>query len=249
MIKSPIMRILVISDIHANLVALETVLASAGGYDAVWCLGDVVGYGPAPNECIERLRTLQPVCLAGNHDWAAIGKLDVQDFNHDARSAILWTQQVLKAENREWLDRLPDSQTPRTSDITLVHGSPRHPIWEYILSTNIAADNMKLFDTSVCLYGHTHVPVLFEQAGAEEYVRAKRLVEAQPLALARKMLLNPGSVGQPRDHDPRAAYALLELEARSLTYYRVEYDISATQAAMSKANLPRRLIERLSHGM
>lgn len=243
------MRVLVISDIHANLVALETILATAGEFEAVWCLGDLVGYGPAPNECIERLRRLQPLCLAGNHDWAALGKLDVQDFNHEARRAILWTQGVLTEENRAWLDQLPGTQMLRSSGITLVHGSPRHPIWEYILSTNVAADNMPLFDTSMCLFGHTHVPILYEQAAVEEPVRAKRLVEGQPLALANKMLLNPGSVGQPRDRDPRAAYALLQVEARTFTYYRVEYDIAATQAAMSRANLPRRLIERLSHGI
>jgi predicted phosphodiesterase len=243
------MRILLISDIHANLVALETVLTFARDYDALWCLGDLVGYGPAPNECIERLGSLQPVCLAGNHDWATIGKLDVQEFNPDARRAIHWTQDVLKAENRAWLDRLPDSKTLPDRDVTLVHGSPRFPIWEYILSTSAAAENMRHFETSVCLFGHTHVPVLYQKADGDNYVTAKRLVEGQPLVMREKMLVNPGSVGQPRDRDPRAAYALLELESRTLTYYRVEYDIAATQAAMAKENLPRRLIERLNYGV
>ena len=242
------MRVLLISDVHANLVALNAVL-SAADYDAVWCLGDVVGYGPAPNECVERLRELHLVCLSGNHDWATLGKLDMEEFNPYARRAILWTQQVLKPENREWLDRMPERKTMREEDITLVHGSPRHPVWEYILSTSIAAENMTLFETSVCLFGHTHVPILYRQVNDDNYVSAQRLVESESLPLQRKMLLNPGSVGQPRDRDPRAAYALIELEARTFTYHRVNYEIAATQEAMTKAGLPRRLVERLEFGV
>jgi predicted phosphodiesterase len=243
------MRVLLISDIHANLVALNAVLAAAGDHDAVWCLGDVVGYGPAPNECVERLRELDPICLAGNHDWATLGKLDIQEFNPDARRAILWTRAVLKPENRDWLTPRPDSTRLPRDDIALVHGSPRRPIWEYILSTSTAAENMTHFDTSVCLFGHTHVPMLYRQEGDDKQVKAQRLVEGEPLSLVKKMLLNPGSVGQPRDRDPRAAYAVIELETRTLTYHRIGYDIAATQHAMIEANLPRRLIERLNYGV
>jgi predicted phosphodiesterase len=243
------MRVLLISDIHANLLALDAVLASTKDHDAVWCLGDIVGYGPAPNECIERLRGLEPVCLAGNHDWAALGKLDVREFNPDARRAIEWTQSVLKSENREWLLQMPEIKSLRETDITLVHGSPRHPIWEYILSSGLAAENMPHFNSSVCLFGHTHVPILYHQPVEGGHVTTHRLNVDEPLVLDKKMLVNPGSVGQPRDRDPRAAYALIELESRSLSYRRVAYDIAGTQQAMVKANLPRRLVERLDYGI
>ncbi len=243
------MRILLISDIHANLVALETVLAQAGTFDAVWCLGDIVGYGPAPNECITRLRALPLPSLAGNHDWAVLGKLDVEDFHDDAQRAIHWTQDVLTAENRAWLEQLPDTRVLRDRDITLVHGSPRAPIWEYILSTAIATENMPYFDTSSCFFGHTHVPVIYQQRPGDRRVVPERLAEKQPFTLDAKLLLNPGSVGQPRDRDPRAAYALLDTDTHTLTHHRVTYDIAKTQAEMVKARLPSRLVQRLNYGV
>lgn len=243
------MRILLISDIHSNLVALNAVLAAAQDHDAVWCLGDVVGYGPAPNECIERLRELQPLCLAGNHDWATLGKIDLEEFNPAARQAVVWTREKLTDENRKWLERLPDSRQLPGDDISLVHASPRQPIWEYILTTSTAAENLAHFDTSVCLFGHTHVPVQYHQPEENGLIRVRRPVESDTIPLARKMLLNPGSVGQPRDRDPRSAYALLNLKTRTLTYHRVTYDIAATQESMIKAKLPRQLVERLEYGM
>lgn len=243
------MRILLISDIHANLVALDAVLAAAGGYDAIWCLGDLVGYGPAPNECLAKIRALDPICLAGNHDWAVLGKLDVNEFNGDARRAIAWTQEVLHAENLAWLERLPDRRELQHSDVTLVHASPRHPIWEYILSSSLAGENMSYFETPVCFFGHTHVASVFHMAAGQERISAQPLVPGNALLLSAKTLLNPGSVGQPRDRDPRAAYAIFDPEAGSLTPYRVPYDIAATQAQMAQAKLPRRLIERLNYGV
>jgi predicted phosphodiesterase len=243
------MRVLLISDIHANLLALEAVLTSAHSFDAVWCLGDVVGYGPSPNECIERLRELNALCLAGNHDWACLGKLDTHEFNPDARRAIAWTQDVLKKWNRDWLEGKPENKLLADYDTLIVHGSPRHPIWEYILSTSTAAENMSYFTTSVCLFGHTHVPVIYRKDSDDGIVLSQKMVEAEPVPLREKMLLNPGSVGQPRDRDPRAAYALVELESRTLTHHRVEYNIAGTQEAMIKAKLPRRLAERLNYGL
>ena len=243
------MRILLISDIHANLTALDTVLANAGAYDALWCLGDIVGYGPAPNECIERLSPLPLTALAGNHDWAVLGKLEVEDFNDEARRAIEWTRTVLTRENKAWLDKLPDSYRFDDLDMTLVHGSPRAPIWEYVLSSSIAAENMPYFNTGVCLFGHTHVPAHYQQLPGTLRTVADRLAEGRPLALQPKLMLNPGSVGQPRDSDPRAAYAILEPETRTLTYYRVPYDIAKTQAEMVRSGLPTRLVQRLNYGV
>lgn len=243
------MRVLLISDIHANLIALDAVLASAGTFDSVWCLGDVVGYGPAPNECVQRLRELDSLCLAGNHDWATLGRLDDQEFNEDARRAILWTRQVLLPENRNWLVQRPESALVSQDDMLLVHGSPRQHTWEYILSTSAAAENLMYFDSSVCLFGHTHIPMSFRQVDGKGQVIAGHLDEGKALALTAKMLVNPGSVGQPRDRDPRAAYAIIELQSRTFTHHRVSYDIGATQQAMTRAKLPRRLVERLTYGV
>ncbi|MEA3459769.1 MAG: metallophosphoesterase family protein, partial [Chloroflexota bacterium] len=185
------MRYLVISDIHSNLAAFEAVLADAGEYDKVWCLGDLVGYGPRPNECIERLRQLDHVCVAGNHDWAAIGKLDLEDFNADARRACLWTRKTLSPENWKFLESLPERLEFPDLDFTLVHGSPRHPIWEYILSPFTAEANFAHFDTRFCLVGHTHVPTVFRQRPWDPGELSN------PLHLGEeRLIINPGSVGQ-----------------------------------------------------
>jgi predicted phosphodiesterase len=241
------MRILLISDIHANLVALDTVLAQAAPFDRIWCLGDVVGYGPEPNDCINRLRSFDLLCLAGNHDWAALGKLDLEEFNPDARRAAIWTQEQLTVESLEWLGALPERVPTQAAQFTLVHGSPRYPIWEYVLTPVVARTNFDFFDTPICLMGHTHVPVVYRDQGWT--ATAEQLVETEPLDLSQdRMMINPGSVGQPRDGDSRAAYALLDLDALTLTHYRVQYDIAATQARMEQLNLPPRLITRLSYG-
>ncbi len=245
---APTMRVLLISDIHSNLVALEAVLRHARAYDQVWCLGDVVGYGPAPNECIERIALLPLLCLGGNHDWAVAGLISDMDFNADARRAVRWTQEVLAPANLEWLRQRPDHLKLPEQDVTLVHGSPRDPIWEYILSTQIAAENMSYFDTPVCLCGHTHVPANYHSEESGQ-VKGNRPEPGEAVRWTSKTLLNPGSVGQPRDRDPRAAYAVLDVETQIMTGYRVEYDIAATQAAMRAAGLPPRLSQRLEFGV
>ncbi len=243
------MRILIISDIHSNHVALDTVLKQAGTVDRVWCLGDVVGYGPEPNECIATLSKLDPLCLAGNHDWVVTDRLDSEEFNSDARRAVLWTRERLTVDNLEWLHSLPERVAPQLGKFTLVHGSPRHPIWEYVLTPPVARANFSLFDTPVCLMGHTHVPVIFHLNASRRAVTAEPFLEDTPLTLGtEKVMINPGSVGQPRDGDPRASYALLETETMTMVHHRVDYDIRATQAKMEQAQLPSRLIARLTYG-
>ena len=242
------MRVLVISDIHANLVALETVLAHAEAYDAVWCLGDLVGYGPNPNECVERVCALPGlICLVGNHDKAVLGEIDLNVFNLDARLAITWTQRVISARTQAYLRALPEMD--QFEDFTLVHGSPRQPVWEYILDRFIAKENFPLITTRWCLVGHTHTPVIYKEISpdgdcdeeAPDYRRLRALN-------GERLILNPGSVGQPRDGDPRAAWLLLDVDAGEATWNRVEYDVAGAAAAIRHARLPDSLAERLGYG-
>ena len=242
------MRILVISDIHANLTAFEAVLAEARNeWDQVWCLGDVVGYGPDPNECVELLRTMPHLSLAGNHDWAALQRLDIRTFNPDARQAVEWTRDTLTPDNSAYLEALP--VTFVIEDYTLAHASPREPIWEYILDTFVASLNFSHFETPYCLVGHTHQPVIYELLNAQgdttlrlpEYDRMMQLN-------GHRQIINPGSVGQPRDKNPDAAYAILDFETHRFEHRRVAYNISEVQKRMKRAGMSERLINRLEHG-
>lgn len=242
------MRVLVISDIHANLTALDTVLDDAGDFDAVWCLGDLVGYGPDPSECVERVRALPNLqCLIGNHDKAALGEIDLNLFNADARQAVSFTQQALTPESHAYLESLPEAV--EIGKYTLVHGSPRQPVWEYILDRNIATQNFPYFATPYCLVGHTHSPVVFTEGTEGQQCQEKRPRPGERLPLGRpRRILNPGSVGQPRDSIPDASYALLDFEAAVWEARRVPYDVAATQARMGSHGLPERLIARLAYG-
>lgn len=241
------MRILVISDIHANLTAFQAVLKDAANlWDKIWFLGDLIGYGPDPNECVALLQEHDHIALSGNHDWAALGKLDISTFNSDAKQAIEWTRATIHEETRQFLEALPPQCVQEK--FTLAHASPRHPVWEYITDSFIAWENFDHFETPYCLVGHTHYPVVFEQnddygalAYQADYVRPMQLSD-------KRLIINPGSVGQPRDSDPRAAYALLNLESLQWQHKRVPYDITATQARMRSADLPTRLIARLEYG-
>jgi predicted phosphodiesterase len=241
------MRIAVLSDIHANSVALDAVLADAGAVDAVWHLGDVVGYGPDPDGVVERLRDVGATGVQGNHDSAAIGLLDIDAFNPDARAAMEWTRRRIGHQTRAWLEGLPRRAVDGA--LTLVHGSPRDPIWEYVVSAGIARENLAAFATPHCLHGHTHVPILFRDSGGRRMEMLSPAAGATVELDERRVMLNPGSVGQPRDGLPTASYLILEPEARQCTWHRVAYDIPAVQHAMDQARLPARLIARLQFGL
>jgi len=238
---------LVLSDIHSNLNAFEAVLADAGPFDQIWCLGDVIGYGPQPNECIERLKSLPHICVAGNHDWASIGKLDISAFNTYALRACLWTRKQLTPDNWEFIENLPEKLVE--DRFTIVHGSPRHPIWEYITDPGMAAANLPYFDTTYCLFGHTHKPIVYACDDSHSTCGGFVLPLNEPAPIPEeRLLINPGGVGQPRDHDPRASYFLLDLERNTIGYRRVPYPIEETQQLMLSLGLPRLLAERLSVG-
>lgn len=240
------MRILVVSDVHANLRALDAVVQAAGRVDGIWHLGDVVGYGPDPDAVVARLRQLGAIGVRGNHDAAALGGREIELFNPEARRAMEWTKSVIGPETRQWLATLPERRTE--GDFTLVHGSPRDPIWEYITSAQVARLNLNHFETALCLYGHTHVPSIFREAtGSLETIRPR---DRTAVALSRqRALLNPGSTGQPRDGVSTAAYLVLDLAGPEARWGRAAYDIAGTQAAMRSAGLPQRLVSRLDHGM
>lgn len=241
------MQTLVLSDIHANLAALEAVLEVAPDFDAIWCLGDLVGYGPRPNECIDRLRDFSHTSLVGNHDWAALGKLDLSSFNAVARAANEWTQQELTSGSRNFLAGLSPSLQRET--FTLAHASPREPIWEYVMDSNTAYQNFEHFSTPFCLVGHTHVPVVFQLNSEEQRCETVLPPLPEPLALGpERAIINPGSVGQPRDGDPRASYAVLDSDEMTWTFHRVAYPIELTQERMRASGLPGRLINRLEIG-
>jgi predicted phosphodiesterase len=260
------MRVLVISDIHGNLVALETVLATAAEdhFDVVWCLGDIVGYGPSPNECVEIVRERAELCVIGNHDWAVLGRpgMNVDDFNPQARQAVLWTREQLTAENRAYLDQLPDRPVspPNHAEFLLTHASPREPVWEYILTPGIAMENFAVFQEAACLVGHTHKPAIYRwrlhqephddegMANVEHLLPETGKTFALDVSTSQRLILNPGSVGQPRDNDARAAYAILDLAEMQWRQERVAYPVELTQSQMRAASLPRRLIDRLSFG-
>jgi len=244
---SYLMRYLIVSDVHANLIALQTVLADAGQFDAIWCLGDMVGYGPDPNDCVALLREHELFCLAGNHDWAALGKLDLTSFNNDARTAATWTQRMLTDETCEYLESLPSIY--QEGEFTLAHGSPRQPVWEYILDPLVASINFFHFETRYCLVGHTHTPVIFEQDLDDNNCQAHCPQYGRPVHLGdSRLIINPGSVGQPRDSDPRAAYAILDTKTMTWEHRRVEYPIAETQNRMRQHGLPHRLVARLQYG-
>ncbi len=241
------MRILVLSDVHSNLTALEAVLQDAGPVDGVWCLGDLVGYGPDPNECVQRVRGLPNLtCLMGNHDRAALGEIPLSRFNSDARQAVAWTMEALSESSRQFLAALPSMHV--NPPFTLAHGSPREPIWEYITDPYIAQRNFDSFKTDFCLVGHSHVQLVFHLEEPDHYPLPLPPPNGRPFPLRPRMILNPGSVGQPRDMDPRAAYALLDTEALTWEARRVSYDVTEVQLRILESGLPERQAIRLVGG-
>lgn len=242
------MRYLVISDIHSNAPALEAVLRDAPPYDRILCLGDIVGYGPNPNECISRLRSLDAVVIAGNHDWGSVGLADLAMFNHDARQALRWTQRELAQGHWAYLREL-STQLRLTDTVLLAHGSPRDPVWEYLVSPGAAVQIFRDYEFTLLLVGHSHIPLVFEWLETEQSVDVKRPGIGQQLRLdKRRLILNPGSVGQPRDGNPMASYAVMDMEAGTWVFHRVAYPVEITQERMRAAGLPPRLIDRLSYG-
>jgi predicted phosphodiesterase len=240
------MRVAVLSDIHSNLVALDAVLAHAGPVDAVWQLGDVVGYGPDPDGVVARLIGVGAIGVRGNHDAAALGGPEIDWFNPEARAAAAWTRDRIDGTTRAWLSGLPERHT--IDRFTLVHGSPRDPIREYISTPGIALENLAVLETDVGLHGHTHVPVAF-CLGEDERLRIVEPANGGSLDLGSdRGLINPGSVGQPRDGDPDASYLILDPDAGTLTWHRVPYDVATVQDAIRAAGLPGRLADRLAFG-
>ncbi len=244
------MRHAIIADIHSNLEALKAVLDDIerrGGVDEVWCLGDVVGYGPDPEACLALLRGTTDVCVAGNHDWAAAGKIDTSEFNPEAGAASQWTAEQLSDEERSFLSSLP--LIIEKGDFTLAHGSPREPIWEYLTSPGAVQENLAHFQTRHCLVGHTHQPLVFacDETGK---CSGRHFLPNDPLEIGEeRLIINPGGVGQPRDGDPRASYAIHDSDEGRIRLYRVMYDIRATQKKMQAHGIPMRLSERLAYGL
>jgi len=246
MVAGLTMRVAVISDVHANYHALTAVLAEIDDarVDAIWCLGDTVGYGPLPNECCETVSARADVCLVGNHDLVVLGELAVSDFNDEAAAAAVWTSEVLAPDARSFLEGLePHAHLDR---VDLFHASARDPVWEYVLSDEAARTTFELSQAPLVLVGHSHVALALAFDGADA---AGGLAPAgTQLELGGRHLLNPGSVGQPRDGDPRAAWLLLDLERRFAAFHRVAYSIERTQAEMRERGLPRALAARLERG-
>ncbi len=242
------MRSLIVADIHSNLEAFRSVVDDAenrGGFDDIWSVGDVVGYGPDPAACIDLLRQYDHRRVVGNHDLAAIGKLSLEAFNVYGAAAARWTTAQLTEDHVSYLRETPFSF--ELEDFTVVHGSPRDPIWEYLVSSSIAKANFRHFKTSRCLVGHSHLPFICRPQGDNAVFLAFPL--DRPVALGNdRVIINPGGVGQPRDGDPRASYAIYDWGEGLIWHHRAEYDIPTTQRKMSERGLPRYLADRLSHG-
>ena len=251
--KSRELRALIVSDIHSNLEALEAVIADAqsrSGFDQIWCLGDSVGYGPDPGACLELLQSYELVAVAGNHDRAALDYRESAEFNSAAAYSAGWTAQQLQEDQRVFLSSLPEITT--VAAFTLVHGSLRAPLREYLLNEEAAAGTFGRLKTGYCLVGHSHIPFICHEN--REGPRFVQFSEDEVFSLdERRWIANPGSVGQPRDYDPRPSYVLYnqpgEDSRGTLERHRVEYSREKTQEKMRKAGLPRSLIDRLDHGV
>lgn len=241
------MRTLVISDVHANLTALEAVIKDAANFDRVFCLGDLVGYGPDPNECIRLISSLPNLhCLMGNHDAAVLGFIKSSNFNWEAQQALSLQATMLSEESRHFLECLELEKD--VSGIHMVHGSPRNPIWEYILDSFTALENFNAFSTQICLIGHSHVPSIFELNQAEK-VRLLLPGHGDLWQSERRFILNPGSVGQPRDRNPKAAYLIFDDHEQTWQFRRVKYNVAEVQKRILQAGLIEKHAQRLERGI
>jgi predicted phosphodiesterase len=239
-------RIAVVSDVHSNLAALEAVLAAIDEAppDELWCLGDVVGYGPRPNECCAIVEARADVCLAGNHDLAVADRLELDEFSGDAGVAARWTREVLTEASAAFLDRI--EPLGERAGVSLYHGSARDPVWEYVLSDESAAATLALAQYATVLVGHSHVALAVEWS--DDQLTGGLAPDGTAVSLGGRVLLNPGSVGQPRDGDRRAAWLELDLDTHTAVFHRVDYDIERTQSEMRDAGLPAGLATRLASG-
>jgi predicted phosphodiesterase len=242
------MRVAVISDIHSNLPALQAVLADVGSHDPdqVWCLGDVVGYGAHPDDCAETVSEVVEVCLAGNHDLVVRGDIDIRYFAMSAGAAARWTVKKIRDGTREFLAGL--APLGQTAGVGLYHASPRDPVWEYVLSVTQAGECLDVQRQRVCLIGHSHVACWFGRNGGDTDGRQAEHGHVVEMASG-EWLVNPGSVGQPRDGDPRAGWLMLDTEKWTATFRRVEYPIDEAARAIVDAGLPRSLADRLYQGL
>jgi len=242
------MRIALLSDVHSNLTALEAVLADAAarGTEATWHLGDLVGYGPDPDAVVERLQAIDAACVMGNHDAAAVRLLSTADFNPLAAEAIEWTATIISETTRAYLRALPLVTTD--GEVTRVHGSLREPLWEYLTTMPIAKAHFAAQETRLSAVGHTHLPlVVFEEEDGS--IESEVPGDGDIILMGEgRACINPGGVGQPRDGDPRAAYAIFDTRTGAASFHRVPYDIAAVQTRMRAAALPTPLIDRLSRG-
>jgi diadenosine tetraphosphatase ApaH/serine/threonine PP2A family protein phosphatase len=242
-------RAAVLSDIHANLHALEAVLADVDAIapDELWCLGDTVGYGASPNECCALVRERVDLALCGNHDLAVVGKLDLAEFSGEAGVAARWTQTILDGTHRAWLDSLePQATRP---GVELFHASPRDPVWDYVLSEQVGLESLEATTAPLVLVGHSHVALALSSHGAGDIGGGLAPGGAELDLSTARWLANPGSVGQPRDGDPRAAWLLIDFEQKRAAFRRIAYDVEAAQADIRAAELPDTLAGRLAFGL
>lgn len=242
------MRIALLSDVHGNLPAFQAVVEDlrAEEVDAVWCLGDLVGYGAEPDECVALAREECELCLAGNHDLVVTGDLDIDDFSRSAAEAARWTRENIAEKSLRFLRGLTPADTDH--EVALYHASPRDPVWEYVLSTTQAEECMELMEARVGAIGHSHVALFFHRDGAADVVGAQVPGGTELPIGEGRWLLNPGGVGQPRDGDPRAAWLLLDTGEWTAAWRRVEYPIDDAARAIREAGLPAVLAERLFSG-
>jgi predicted phosphodiesterase len=242
------MKVAIVSDIHGNKQAFEAVLAEVADADVaeVWCLGDLVGYGGDPDACVELARAHADLCLAGNHDMAVTGEIPLDEFSRGAGLAARWTQEVIDPENLAFLASLRPATLEKP--VGLYHASPRDPVWEYVLSALLAELCLDAQERRVCLVGHSHVALSFERPEGLPATGEARRAGAELELSGGEWILNPGSVGQPRDGDPRAAWMVLDVGAWTAQYRRSDYDIAGAAAAIRAARLPDSLAERLEYG-
>jgi len=241
------MKLGILADIHSNLEALRCVLDALRDVDGYICPGDIVGYGPNPNECVEIVRKLDCRTVAGNHEYACIRKTDLSYFAGDAKEAIEWTSKVLTEENRTFLEGLPEYI--ENAGFEMVHGSLRNPLEEYITNVQVGAATIELMKKKICFVGHLHIPLVVVKEKQDKY-DSWQLTDGDVVDASKfeKVVINVGGVGQPRDMDPRASFGIYDTEKQTVEIRKVEYNITAVQEKMRKADLPEFLIERLKYG-